>query len=80
LEKLDSKEAKKLALRVISAIGETNENKIEIGRHQGFKKILKLLFEEDEELTQEIAKTLKHSRAVKKRFPPGPRRKITSLA
>ena len=65
MEKLDSKEAKKLALRVISAIGETNENKIEIGRHQGFKKILKLLFEEDEELTQEIAKTLKHIMTVR---------------
>lgn len=65
LEKLDSKEAKKLALRVISAIGDTNENKIEIGRHQGFKKILKLLIEEDEELTQEIIKTLKHIMTVR---------------
>lgn len=60
LEKLDTTEAKKLALRVISTLGETEGNKLEIGRHQGFKKILRLLLVGDEELTVEIVKTIKH--------------------
>lgn len=60
LERLDGTEAKKLALRVISTLGEDDEGKLEIGRHQGFKKILKLLLDGDPDLTSEIVKTLKH--------------------
>ncbi|CAJ0630288.1 15412_t:CDS:2, partial [Entrophospora sp. SA101] len=60
LEKLNTTEAKKLALRVISTLGESDLNKLEIGRHEGFKKILQLLLDGDPELTQEIIKTLKH--------------------
>ncbi|ORY01541.1 hypothetical protein K493DRAFT_334919 [Basidiobolus meristosporus CBS 931.73] len=81
LERLNTTETKKLALRVISTLGETDGNKIEIGkyrsigggtksnrstnksstgRHQGFKKILRLLLEGDPELTTEIVKTMKH--------------------
>jgi hypothetical protein len=60
LEKLNTIEAKKLTLRVISTLGENDWNKIEIGRHQGFKKILRLLIEDDPELTSEIVRTIKH--------------------
>ena len=59
LERLDTSEAKRLVLRVIGTLGESEESKIEIGRHQGFRKILKLLVEGDEELTSEIIRTLK---------------------
>ncbi|CAJ0763127.1 8442_t:CDS:10 [Entrophospora sp. SA101] len=45
LEKLNTTEAKKLALRVISTLGESDLNKLEIGRHEGFKKILQLLLD-----------------------------------
>ncbi len=60
LEKLNTTEAKKLTLRVISTLGENDLNKIEIGRHQGFKKILRLLIEDDPELTSEIVRTIKN--------------------
>ncbi|CAG8450051.1 14010_t:CDS:10 [Funneliformis caledonium] len=59
LEKLNTTEAKKLTLRVISTLGENDLNKIEIGRHQGFKKILRLLID-DPDLTSEIVRTIKH--------------------
>ncbi|CAI2168975.1 19330_t:CDS:10 [Funneliformis geosporum] len=59
LEKLNTTEAKKLTLRVISTLGENDLNKIEIGRHQGFKKILRLLID-DPDLTSEIVRTIKN--------------------
>ena len=93
LEQLDSTETKKLALRVISTLGDSTDNKLEIGacravpalqgmrdslrtvvahalairpprfsagRHEGFRKILRLLVEGDAELTQEIIRTIRH--------------------
>eukprot|EP00742_Colponemidia_sp_Colp-10_P007091 GILJ01007613.1.p1 GENE.GILJ01007613.1~~GILJ01007613.1.p1 ORF type:complete len:2709 (-),score=449.42 GILJ01007613.1:350-8476(-) len=59
LEKVQSKEAKKLLLRLITSLGENLENKMEIGRRQGFRKMLRLLLDKDEELTREILRTLK---------------------
>lgn len=60
LDSLKTVENKKLLLRVISILGETTANQLEIGRQEGFKKIVKLLFAEDKELTREILQTLKH--------------------
>eukprot|EP01047_Picozoa_sp_COSAG01_P073717 COSAG01_NODE_12099_length_1801_cov_1.054642_1_plen_163_part_10 len=52
-------EAKKIVLRMISSFG-SSESKMLIGRHGGFRKMLKLLVEGDEDLTREVLKTLKH--------------------
>lgn len=60
LDSLNTVENKKLVLRVISVLGENTDNKLEIGRLEGFGKIIKLLFHEDKELTREILSTLKH--------------------
>jgi len=60
LETLNTTETKKLALRIISTMADTTAIKVEIGRHEGFKKILRLLIEGDAELTQEILRTFKH--------------------
>ena len=60
LEKLSTTETKMLVLRVISTLGESTDSKLEIGRHEGFRKILRLLLEGDAELTQEIVRTVRH--------------------
>lgn len=60
LDTLKSVENKKILLRVITVLAENTENKLEIGRLEGFAKILKLLLTQDSELTREILKTLKH--------------------
>eukprot|EP01125_Pyxidicula_operculata_P017207 TRINITY_DN6019_c0_g1_i1.p1 TRINITY_DN6019_c0_g1~~TRINITY_DN6019_c0_g1_i1.p1 ORF type:complete len:2125 (-),score=364.81 TRINITY_DN6019_c0_g1_i1:23-6397(-) len=59
LDSLKTVENKKLLLRVIANLSKDFENKLEIGRLEGFRKILLLLFEKDKELTTEIVKTLK---------------------
>eukprot|EP01132_Coremiostelium_polycephalum_P007664 gene7664-9429_t len=64
LDTLNTIENKKVLLRVISAIGENTENKLEIGRLEGFKKLL-VLMHNDKELTQEILKTIKHFLDIK---------------
>jgi hypothetical protein len=65
LENLDSNEARRLALRVIAAIGLDDENKLEIGRFDGFQKIVHLMLTKDTELMLEIVKTLKYLAQVK---------------
>eukprot|EP01124_Arcella_intermedia_P001800 TRINITY_DN10986_c0_g1_i1.p1 TRINITY_DN10986_c0_g1~~TRINITY_DN10986_c0_g1_i1.p1 ORF type:complete len:2185 (-),score=538.10 TRINITY_DN10986_c0_g1_i1:11-6337(-) len=60
LDSLKTVENKKILLRVIANLSKDFENKLEIGRLEGFRKILLLLLEKDKELTTEIAKTLKH--------------------
>jgi hypothetical protein len=60
LEKLNAKEAKTLAVRVIGTLGQNDMNKVEIGKLDGFRKILSLLVEGDKDLTMEITKAMKH--------------------
>jgi hypothetical protein len=60
LDSLSTVESKKVVLRVIAVLGETIQNQLELGRVEGFRKMLKLLFSEDRELTKEILKTIKH--------------------
>lgn len=60
LDSLQTPENKKMVLRLITLVAENTENKLEIGRLEGFAKMLKLLLDEDKELTREILKTLKH--------------------
>ncbi|GAM25725.1 hypothetical protein SAMD00019534_089000 [Acytostelium subglobosum LB1] len=64
LDTLSTSENKKILLRIISAIGENPDNKLEIGRLEGFKKLL-VLMHNDKELTREILKTIKHFLDVK---------------
>eukprot|EP01133_Synstelium_polycarpum_P014974 gene14974-17708_t len=64
LDTLNTSENKRVLLRVISAIGENIDNKLEIGRLEGFKKML-VLMHNDKELTQEILKTIKHFLDIK---------------
>lgn len=59
LDSLSTVESKKVVLRVIAVLGETIQNQLELGRVEGFRKMLKL-FSEDRELTKEILKTIKH--------------------
>jgi len=59
LDTLKTAENKKLVLRVISVLGNSTQNQLEIGKLEGFKKILKL-FAEDKQLTREILQTLQH--------------------
>ncbi|KAF9915854.1 hypothetical protein BX616_005183 [Lobosporangium transversale] len=60
LEKPGSSETKVLLLRIISTIGESDRNKIEIAKLEGYKKILRLLITGDPELTQEVVRTVNY--------------------
>ncbi|KAF8947444.1 hypothetical protein BGZ47_009182 [Haplosporangium gracile] len=60
LEKLGSPESKILFLRIIATIGESDRNKIEIAKLEGYKKILRLLITDNPELTQEVVRTVNH--------------------
>ncbi|KAI7817939.1 hypothetical protein BC939DRAFT_312290 [Gamsiella multidivaricata] len=60
LEKPGSPETKILILRIIATIGESDRNKIEIAKLEGYKKILRLLITENPELTQEVVRTVNH--------------------
>ena len=59
LDTLESRDSKLLALRVISSLGRSGANQKEIGRQDGYRQMLTMLNEGDEELTREIASTLK---------------------
>ncbi|KAF9355343.1 hypothetical protein BGX26_006686 [Mortierella sp. AD094] len=60
LEKPGSPETKVLILRIIATIGESDRIKIEIAKLEGYKKILRLLIMENQELTQEVVRTVNH--------------------
>ncbi len=60
LDKVDGVEAKKVLIQLISTLGMNDENKVTIGRADGFRKMLKLLVNGDAELTKQILKTLRH--------------------
>ncbi|KAF9094662.1 hypothetical protein BGX23_001775 [Mortierella sp. AD031] len=60
LEKPGSPESKILLLRIIATIGESDRNKIEIAKLEGYKKILRLLITDNPELTQEVVRTVNH--------------------
>ncbi|KAF9204679.1 hypothetical protein BGZ49_005001 [Haplosporangium sp. Z 27] len=53
-------ETKVLILRTIATIGESDRIKIEIAKLEGYKKILRLLITENQELTQEVVRTVNH--------------------
>ncbi|KAI1320523.1 hypothetical protein EDD11_000485 [Mortierella claussenii] len=60
LEKPGSPEIKILILRILATIGESDRNKIEIAKLEGYKKILRLLITDNPELTQEVVRTVNH--------------------
>ncbi|KAF9999742.1 hypothetical protein BGZ79_006666 [Entomortierella chlamydospora] len=60
LEKPGSPETKVLILRIIATIGESDRIKIEIAKLEGYKKILRLLITGNQELTQEVVRTVNH--------------------
>ena len=60
LDKVDDQEAKKLTLRMITTLGQSNENRLAIGQHDGFRRILRMLLNADAELSSEIVRTLKN--------------------
>ncbi|KAF9194463.1 hypothetical protein BGZ51_009543 [Haplosporangium sp. Z 767] len=60
LEKPGPAETKVLLLRTIATIGESDRNKIEIAKREGYKKILRLLIANNPELTQEVVRTVNH--------------------
>ncbi|KAG0376504.1 hypothetical protein BGX24_007644 [Mortierella sp. AD032] len=60
LEKPGSPESKVYFLRIIATIGESDRNKIEIAKLEGYKKILRLLITDNPELTQEVVRTVNH--------------------
>jgi hypothetical protein len=60
LENMESTEAKQLALRMVASIGSSPQGKLEIGRLDGFRKVLTLLLEKDQALSKEALNTLSH--------------------
>ena len=56
---LQSRRGKRLVLRIIGALAENEANRIQIGRQEGFKAILRLLVLHDASLTREVLRTLK---------------------
>lgn len=60
LENVESTEAKQLALRMVASIGHSPQGKLEIGRLDGFRKVLTLLLEKDQALSKEALNTLSH--------------------
>jgi len=58
LDKVDGNDGKKTLVQVLSSVGTDAESKIEIGKQDGFRKLLKLLVDGDEELRQQILLTL----------------------
>ncbi|KAI9239328.1 MAG: hypothetical protein BYD32DRAFT_434967 [Podila humilis] len=60
LEKPGAPETKILFLRIVATIGESDRNKIEIAKMEGYKKILRLLISDNPELTQEVVTTVNH--------------------
>ncbi|KAG0242468.1 hypothetical protein BGW41_004036 [Actinomortierella wolfii] len=58
LERPGSVESKILTLRIVATLGESDRNKIEIARHEGYRKILRLLIDNNPELTQEVIRTV----------------------
>ncbi|KAF9958547.1 hypothetical protein BGZ72_000216 [Mortierella alpina] len=60
LEKPGLPGSKILFLRIIATIGESDRNKIEIAKREGYKKILRLLIADSPELTQEVVRTVNH--------------------
>ncbi|KAI8051498.1 hypothetical protein BDF22DRAFT_744509 [Syncephalis plumigaleata] len=59
LSKLEHTDTKQRALRVLLALGQEDDAKLEIGRQQGFRKIFRLVSVEDTALTTEIIHTIK---------------------
>ena len=60
LENVQTPEAKQLALRMVASIGRSPQGKLEIGRLDGFRKVLSLLLEKDQALSKEALNTLSH--------------------
>ncbi|KAG0349406.1 hypothetical protein BG004_006435 [Podila humilis] len=60
LEKPGTPETKILFLRIVSTMGESDRNKIEIAKSEGYKKILRLLISDNPGLTQEVVTTVNH--------------------
>ncbi|KAF9972621.1 hypothetical protein BGZ73_004227 [Actinomortierella ambigua] len=58
LERSGSVESKILILRIVATLGGSDQNKIEIARLEGYRKILRLLIDNNPELTQEIIRTV----------------------
>ncbi|KAF9960393.1 hypothetical protein BGZ65_012350, partial [Modicella reniformis] len=69
LEKPGSPDTKILILRIIATIGESDRNKIEIGKRMGYKKILRLLIADNPELTQEVVRTVNHLLEFQSKHP-----------
>jgi hypothetical protein len=60
LETVETTEAKQLALRMVASIGRSPQGKLEIGRLDGFRKVLSLMLEKDQALSKEALNTLSH--------------------
>jgi hypothetical protein len=59
-ELVESDDVKVLALRLVTSLGISSQSKLEICKRDGFKKILQLLLDENQNLTKEVIRTLKH--------------------
>ncbi|KAI9596475.1 hypothetical protein BDF19DRAFT_421513 [Syncephalis fuscata] len=59
LNKLKSTTTRRYAIRVLLALSQEDDAKLEIGRHQGFRKILLLVSQNDDTLTAEVIHTIK---------------------
>lgn len=64
-ERVTCSEVRVSALRLITSIGITPESRVEICSREGFKKVLQLMLDKDEDLTKEVARTVKHFLHIK---------------
>ena len=64
-EDVTCSEVRVSALRLIAAIAITPESRVEICSREGFKTVLQLMLEKDEDLTKEVARTVKHFLHIK---------------
>lgn len=64
-ERVTCSDVRVSALRLIASIGITPESRVEICSREGFKKVLQLMLDKDEDLTKEVARTVKHFLHIK---------------
>ena len=60
LDRVDGKEGGSVLLQLISTIGENEVNALQIGRQDGFRKMLRLLLLGDDDLSRQLLKILQH--------------------
>jgi hypothetical protein len=60
LERVRTKDGQKLILKVISNLGTLPEHRLAFGRLEGFRKMLRLIADSDDELKRLILQAMRH--------------------